>query len=47
MRYLEGMAVKIHMVWAFTVHGEQSWKNHQILVRSDLQKFNYKTMSAD
>jgi hypothetical protein len=47
MRDSEGMAGKIHMVWAFTLHGEQSWKNHQILARNELQKFNYKTMSAD
>ena len=44
---LEGMEVKIHMVWTFIVHGEQSWKNHQILARSELQMFNHKTMFVD
>ena len=47
MTDLEGMELKIHMVWAFTVHGEQSWENHKILARSELKKFNHKTISVD
>lgn len=47
MTDLEGMEVKIHMVWDFTVHREQSCKNHKILARIELKKFNHKIISVD